>query len=378
MLNILFSILVFISVVLILVTIHELGHFSVAKFFGIRVQRFSVGFGKPFFKLYDKTGTEYVLAPIPLGGYVKLLDSREEETALAPEELPYAFDHRPLYQRFAVLIAGPLFNVFFAIIGFWLVLSIGIVTVKPIVGTVLPNSPAAKAGVHSGDQLLAIGTQKTSNWSAVGLSLILHYGEKGTLVVSVQPTTLPMQPARTLQLDLSTWRLNDLKPDPLNSLGIVPYVPEKILKDTSGKAQWPPEMIQTVHYSPLQAFLPAVKETYAFASFNLIILYKMLTGVISWKGLGGPISIMQAAGIAAQQGGVIYLNFLAFLSISIAIINLLPIPGLDGSQIFYQLIELIRRRPVSMEAQMLAFRIGFIIFLLLVVQVFVNDLLRIF
>lgn len=378
MLNILFSLLIFISVVLILVTFHELGHFSVAKLFGIKVQRFSVGFGKPFFRFYDKTGTEYALAPIPLGGYVKLLDSREEESSLTAQELSQAFDHRPLYQRFAVLIAGPLFNVFFAILGFWMVLTIGIVTVKPIIGSVLPNSSAARAGVQPGDQLIAIDNQKTSSWSAVSLSLIMHYGEKGALTIAVQTSSQPKTPVRVLHLDLANWHLDALKPDPLTSLGIVPYVPAFIVHDTSGKAQWPPEMLQQIHYSPLHAFVPAIKETYTFASFNLIILYKMITGVVSWRGLGGPISIMQAAGIAAEQGGVIYLNFLAFLSISIAVINLLPIPGLDGSQIMYQLIELIIRRPVSIEAQLLAFRIGFIIFLFLIVQVFINDILRIF
>lgn len=374
MLNLILSILVFISVVLILVTFHEFGHFSVAKLFGIRVQRFSVGFGKPFFSFYDKTGTEYALAPIPLGGYVKLLDSREEETPLKPDELPYAFDHRPLYQRFAVVAAGPLFNIIFAILGFWLVLMIGVVTVKPIIGTITPNSPAAKSGIHTGDQLLSINAQKTSSWSAVALTLILHYGEKGPLTFTVQRGS-SNQPI-PLKLDLSTWHLDALKPDPLGSLGIAPYIPEGLRHNASGKVQLPANMLTEIRYPPLQAFGAAVNETYFFAKMNLVMLYKMLTGVISWRGLGGPISIMQAAEVAALQGLVIYLNFLAFLSISIAIVNLLPIPGLDGSQLFYQLIELVLRRPVSVEMQIMAFRIGFIIFLLLIVQVFVNDLLR--
>ena len=148
MMHILLGTLLFLSVIFILVLVHELGHFLVARWFGIKVQRFSIGFGKPFWRVYDRKGTEYALAPIPLGGYVKLLDSREETVAV--EDLPFAFDGRPLHQRFLVLIAGSVFNLIFAVLAFWVVFMAGILYLKPIIGTVALGSIAAQAGVQPG------------------------------------------------------------------------------------------------------------------------------------------------------------------------------------------------------------------------------------
>lgn len=372
MLSIVLAILTFLSVVIIIVVVHEFGHFSVAKFFGMKVQRFSIGFGKPLWSFFDKEGTEYALAPIPLGGYVKLVDTREGE--VAPEDLPYAFDQRPLYQRFLVVLAGPLFNFIFAIICFWAVLSIGVTTVKPIVGTVIADSPAAKAGVKPGEQIIAVNGRETFHWAAVSMALVRHYGEKGFLNLTVKEPEQTEVKTSEVHLDLQNWKLDALKPNPLEGLGIKPYIPNN---KVDGKLKWPKELLQERSYPLFPALIHAVSETYNFITFNFIILSKMITGVISWRGIGGPLTIMEAAAIAAKQGFVIYVNFLALLSISIGILNLLPIPGLDGGQIFFQLIELLRGKPVSVRVQLLVFRLGIIILLLIMVQAIVNDLLRI-
>lgn len=371
MLNLLFSLLIFLSVVIILVTVHEFGHFSVAKLFGMKVQRFSVGFGNPLFSVYDRSGTEYALAPIPLGGYVKLLDSREGE--IDPSEYPYAFDHRPVYQRLAVLIAGPLFNVLLAIVMFWAVFSVGIVTLKPLVGSVQQGSLAAQAGIQAGDEIIAIDDNKTLNWTAVSFALILRYGDKHGFQMTVKNPQAAK--VRTLQVNTANWHLDDLRPNPLLSLGITPFIPT-LSSNANSNTPVAAQFIQSVHYPFWQAFLPAVKSTYMLGYFNITVLYKMLIGELSWRSLGGPISILQAAEVAAHQGMVVYLNFLGFLSISIAIVNLLPIPGLDGSQIVYCWIEAVRRKPLSLKVQLLIFRIGFILLLVLLLQVMLNDLVR--
>jgi len=364
--HILFTIIVFLILVFILVLVHELGHFCLAKLCGIKVLRFSIGFGKPLWKTCDKQGTEYALAPIPLGGYVKLLDSREVPVPIA--ELTQAFDQRPLYQRFIVVLAGPLFNVIAAVLAFWIVFTVGITYVKPIVAGVTPQSPAALAGMQPGEQILAIDNRLTRHWAAVSMALVTHYGEKGLLSVTVlEPGPNPQ--IRQLKLNLQSWHLDVLKPNPISSLGIKPYM-------LPPKQQWPVHLLQIRKENLLTAFASAWQETYYFSEFNFIVLYKMLIGIISWHSLGGPLSIMQAAVLAAQQGFIVALNFLALLSISIAIINILPIPGLDGAQLIYQLIELIRGRPVSLAVQVLAFRLGLIILVLFMLQVVLNDLQR--
>lgn len=372
MLTIILNLLIFVSVILILVSIHEFGHFIVAKAFGIKVLRFSIGFGKPLFGIHDKQGTEYVIAPIPLGGYVKLLDERE--TPVTSAEKPFEFNSRPLHQRFLVLLAGPGFNFIFAILAFWIVFAHGFTYVKPIIGSVLPNSPAAQAGFNSGDEIISINGKSTPHWSAIAMQLAMRYGGSGELVMQVQHQTLGKIVNHNLTVDLRNWRLNALRPNPLQALGITPYAPTE--RNAAGTIVWPKDKLNYLHYSWLGAAGHALQTTYDLTAFNLVILYKMLTGVISYHGLGGPLSIIEAAAVAANQGILVYLNFLALLSISIAIINLLPIPGLDGGQIFYLFIELVRGKPLSVPAQILAFRLGIIALILLMITAITNDLLR--
>jgi regulator of sigma E protease len=363
MLHIFLAILAFISTILIVVAVHEFGHFSVAKFFKIKVLRFSIGFGKVLWCWHDKQQTEYAISAIPLGGYVKLLDSRE--TNVDPAEQQYAFDKRPIYQRFAVMIAGVLFNFVFALLAFWLVLSIGISYVKPLVGSVTSNSPAAIAGIKAGEEIVAIDNRATPHWAAIAMALITHYGEQGDVTITVRESHQAKQ--HSIKLDLRDWRLNALKPDPLGSLGIIPA-------RVSQQAQFSNKL----KYPVFPAAIAAWQQTISFLHFNFVVLQKILTGVISWKSLGGPFTIFKAAILAAGQGTIIYINFLALLSISIGMVNLFPIPGLDGAQIVYLMFEAIRGKPVSVAMQVLLFRLGVILLALLMIEVMLNDLLRLF
>lgn len=355
-----FALLIFILTILILVSVHEWGHLIAAKFCRIKVLRFSIGFGKPWWRFYrDAQGTDYVLAPIPLGGYVKLLDEREAPVAAA--ELSYAFNRHSVYQRLAVVAAGVIANILLAILAFWLVFSVGITVMRPVIGSVLPNSLAAAAGIKANEEIIAIDDRPTPHWPAVAMALVSHYGESGKLTLTVQQANHAGLKSATLNINLHDWVLNGLRPDPLHSLGIVP-------------AHTP--LLRTLQYPIWTAAIVSLQQTFAFIKFNFVVIKKMLTGVLSWHGLGGPISIFNAAALSAGQGIIIYINFLALLSISIAVINLLPLPGLDGAQLVYLLIELVRKKPVSVAVQILLFRLGVILLFLLMFQVIMNDLLR--
>lgn len=218
----LLQILAFISTVLILVSFHEAGHFVVAKMLGIRVLRFSVGFGKKIFRYRDKSGTEYVLALIPLGGYVKLLDERE--VVVPPSEKPFSFNAQPLWARTLVVLAGPLTNIVFAILGFWLMFMVGIDSLRPIIGEVLPNSIAQQAGLKAGEEIRAVDGSPTPSLQKVLMALVKRLGEQGDMLIEAgNPAN---QQYQRYQLPLANWRVNELRPDPLTSLGIRPLQPQ--------------------------------------------------------------------------------------------------------------------------------------------------------
>jgi len=366
-LHILLSIIAFLVTIAIVIGIHEFGHFAVAKMCGVKVLRFSIGFGKSLWSKRDKRGTEYQLAAIPMGGYVKLLDTREGD--VNPAEESFAFDKKPVLQRFAILLAGPVANLILAFLVYWFIFSIGFTTIKPVIGEVLPNSIAAKAGFNAGNEIISVGDQKTSGWRSVMMELILHYGEQTTLSFHVIDSTK----AKTINVALGDWHLDNLRPDPLKSLGVVPFKPKA---NAEGKLQWPTEMYVKHQFSIAKALVEGLKQTAYFIKFNVVLLYKLVTGTISWQSLGGPFSLFQSAGGAAHQGVIVFLSFLALISISIGIANLLPIPGLDGSQLVYCLYEMIIGRPVPINVQILAFRIGLIILCLFMIQIATNDLLR--
>lgn len=450
MLNLVVAILGILITILLIVGIHEFGHFIMARMVGVKVSRFSIGFGRTLFHWYDKKNTEYVLAAIPLGGYVKLLDENEEDVPV--EDLPYAFNRQPLYKRMAIIIAGPLSNLIFAFLIYWCLFIIGFDSIIPKIGKVQAASLAASAGLQPQQEILSINNQTTRDWTAVLVTLLAHIGEKEPMQIQVKNPD-KAQP-QTHVLNLAEWHLDHLKPDPLESLGITPFIPEipaligkiapgspaeqarlqvgdKVLAvdnkpiidwfelttlisenptahkiftiSRQGKIfntpitigaqktffskkmgylgiqslfKWPKNLLRHNQYNVLAALSPAWHETVIFTELNFILIGKMFTGQLSIKSLGGPITIFQSAGTALNAGFIPFLSFLAFLSISIGIVNILPIPGLDGGHFLFQFIELITGNPVSLRVQTFFYRIGLIMLLLILSQAIANDLMR--
>src|SRR5579883_362090 len=220
MLQLLISILGILITILFVVGTHEAAHFSVAKLLGVKVLRFSIGFGKTLLRFHDKKGTEYVLALIPLGGYVKMLD--ENEGQVSPEELPLAFNRQPFYKKFLIVLAGPACNLVCALILYWLIFVIGFVTIKPIIGEITPHSIAAAGGLKPNQQIVSINGQTTSTWPSIMLRLVASIGSPTPVKMETKNSDEKLE---THYLDLSQWQINGLNPDPMASLGLTPYEP---------------------------------------------------------------------------------------------------------------------------------------------------------
>lgn len=450
MLDLLIAIFGMIITVFFIIGIHEFGHFIVARLLNIKVLRFSIGFGKRIYHWYDKKGTEYVIAAIPLGGYVKMLDETEEKVPV--DERHLAYNNQPLYKKIAVIVAGPLFNLLFALILYWIVFMIGFTTMKPLIGQVTPNSIAYHAGLQSQDEIIAINNRPTLSWTAVVMQLLVYIGDNEKIPLKTQ--NFATGKIETHILDLTQWHMDELKPDLFKSLGIEPYQPEippiigKLMPDSpaahsplkvndeiiaiEGKAihSWypvleiiynnpdkklnfsikrngklltlpvsigytrnkllqktgflgisphtslPPTLFRNNQYGLVQAFVHAFQNMSNYTQLNFLLLGKMLLGKISFQSLGGPISIFDSAGTALTIGILPFLSFLAFLSIAIGVINILPIPGLDGGHLLFHFIEFVIRRPLSQNMQVFLYRIGFIILILLVIQGITNDVMR--
>lgn len=451
--NILAQIFAFLFAIFILVTIHEYGHFLVARRMGVKVLRFSIGFGKILWRWHDKKGTEYAISLLPLGGYVKLLDERE--TRVSAEETPQEFNHKSIWTRFLILVAGPLTNWLLAIFIIWIIFMIGFDEAKPIIGQVTPNSIAAQAGLHAGDKILAIDDRLAPSWQKVFMGLAYRLGEKSQMKIEVLPPNSPSP--QTYSLDLSHWQVNGLNPDPLGSLGIQPYQPplpaivDKIMpSQAAAKAgllsgdhilsinnrpviDWydlikfiqanpnktvsivvqrgqqhltlpltigeryanrlkpigfigvqpiavdiPKDMQFRLQYTPLKGLIAATKETISFSMFNFVLLGKMLVGHVSLQGLGGPVTIFNSAKSAFGAGLLSYFSFIAIFSTMLAVINVLPIPGLDGGHILMLLIEKIRGRALQLTTQLWIYRIGMLLLVFIMIQALVNDVMRLF
>lgn len=437
--------------VFIVIVLHEAGHFFVAKALGVRVLRFSIGFGKALWSCHDRSGTEYVIAILPLGGYVKMLDDREMQ--VSSRESKRAYNRQPLLSRIAIVLAGPLANFLLAILVFWGVFLLGVSYVKPVIGEVLPGSIADRAGLKSGEVIQAVNRHPTHGWQAVLTAMVERVGSPRPVAIRVESSDHSLQ---THDLSLQDWKLAGKEPDVLGSLGITPFQPlflaviEKVMphspaeqnglepgdriegfKDqppmdwpalakkiqdmpnqkvilTIARGQsksdvtlqlgaqseqnhetgylgvevkppvWPKEMIVTTHYSLLSAWEPAWMETWNLTRFNAIVLAKMVKGKISLATLGGPITIFRSAGAASQAGLRVYLSFIAFISVTLGFINILPIPGLDGGHFLFHVIESIIRRPISEKYQALLVKIGIVVILLLIIQGTINDIVRLF
>ncbi|VVM70281.1 Regulator of sigma-E protease RseP [Pseudomonas fluorescens] len=434
----------------VLVTFHEFGHFWVARRCGVKVLRFSVGFGMPLLRWHDKQGTEFVVAAIPLGGYVKMLDEREGEVPL--DQLDQSFNRKSVRQRIAIVAAGPIANFLLALIFFWVLAMLGSEQVRPVIGAVESGSIAAKAGLNAGQEIVAIDGEATTGWSAVNLQLVRRLGESGSLQVLVREQGSTADTPR--ELVLNEWLKGADEPDPIRSLGIRPWRPAlpPVLAelDPKGPAQaaglktgdrllaldgkavddwqqvvdtvrmhpdtkimlrverdsaqidvpvmlaargeskapsgylgagvkaidWPPEMIREVSYGPLAAIGEGARRTWTMSILTLDSLKKMLFGELSVKNLSGPITIAKVAGASAQSGVADFLNFLAYLSISLGVLNLLPIPVLDGGHLLFYLIEWARGRPLSDRVQGWGIQIGISLVVGVMLLALVNDLGR--
>ncbi|MDI2594047.1 sigma E protease regulator RseP [Pseudomonas sp. 681] len=434
----------------VLVTFHEFGHFWVARRSGVKVLRFSVGFGMPLLRWHDKQGTEFVVAAIPLGGYVKMLDEREGEVPV--DQLDQSFNRKSVRQRIAIVAAGPIANFLLAMIFFWVLAMLGSEQVRPVIGAVESGSLAAKAGLSPNQEIVAIDGEPTTGWAAVNLQLVRRLGESGTLQLMVREQGSTADSPRELMLD--HWLKGADEPDPIRSLGIRPWRPAlaPILAelDPKGPAQaaglrtgdrllaldgqslndwqqvvdivrmhpdtkimlrverdgaqidvpvtlaargeskaptgymgagvkavdWPPEMIREVSYGPVAAIGEGARRTWTMSVLTLDSLKKMLFGELSVKNLSGPITIAKVAGASAQSGVADFLNFLAYLSISLGVLNLLPIPVLDGGHLLFYLIEWVRGRPLSDRVQGWGIQIGISLVVGVMLLALVNDLGR--
>ncbi|MFJ2367424.1 sigma E protease regulator RseP [Pseudomonas sp. NPDC087697] len=434
----------------VLVTFHEFGHFWVARRCGVKVLRFSVGFGLPLLRWHDRRGTEFVIAAIPLGGYVKMLDEREGEVPV--DQLDQAFNRKSVRQRIAIVAAGPIANFLLAMVFFWGLAMLGTEQVRPVIGAVEIGSIAAKAGLSPGQEIVAIDGEPTSGWAAVNLQLVRRLGESGPLQLLVREQGSTADSPRELVLD--HWLKGADEPDPIRSLGIRPWRPVlppvlaeldpkgpaqaaglktgdrllaldgqaltdwqqvvdwvRVRPDTKivlhierdgaqidvpvtlatrGKAKvasgylgagvkaidWPPEMIREVSFGPVAAIGEGARRTWTMSVLTLDSLKKMLFGELSVKNLSGPITIAKVAGASAQSGVADFLNFLAYLSISLGVLNLLPIPVLDGGHLLFYLIEWARGRPLSDRVQGWGIQIGISLVVGVMLLALVNDLSR--
>ncbi|ELB2873356.1 sigma E protease regulator RseP [Vibrio alginolyticus] len=451
MTGILWNLISFIVALGILVAVHEFGHFWVARRCGVKVEKFSIGFGKSIWSKVGKDGTEYSISMIPLGGYVKMVDSRVDEV---PEhEKHLAFDKKPLWKRTSIVAAGPIFNFLFAIFAYWLVFLIGIPAVKPVIGEVTPNSIVAEAGIESGMELKSISGIKTPDWESVNMGLISHIGDDLMTVTLTSANEIGSEVTKTL--DLREWKFDPETQSAMQSLGFAPYTPEvyrvieqvsqggaaekagvlpgdevvaigqqrvtewkqvveavrsnpdtpleltvlrqgyeQTLTLTPGSrelankevvgfagiapkvAEWPESYRFDLQFGVFESIGKAVDKTGQVIGLTISMLKKLIVGDVGLNNLSGPISIAKGAGATADYGLVYFLGFLALISVNLGIINLVPLPMLDGGHLLFFAIEAVIRRPVPEKVQEMGFRIGgAIIFSLMALALF-NDFTR--
>jgi regulator of sigma E protease len=451
--NFAITVLAFIVALGVLIVFHEFGHYVIARLFGVKVLRFSIGFGRALWRTRrGQDQTEWVIAALPLGGYVKMLDEREGP--VAPEEAHRAFNRQSVWRRIAIVVAGPVANFLLAIVFYWALFVGGVQEAKPVVGAPEPGTVAAASGLTRGETILKINGEPMASWQQVRWRLL-------QLAVEKQPARLEViDPERRLTwrtLDLSSFDLEGFDGDPLARLGlrldrpdVAPIIgkvvpgsvaeagglrpgdrvvsidgeeaqvwedvvravrrhPDEILRlgivregnrmevrlrpeavEQNGErfgrigaaaqidAESMKSLVTTVRYGPAAALAMAIERTWETSAFSLKMLGKMVIGQISWKNLSGPVTIADYAGQSAQLGIGAYVAFLALISISLGVLNLLPIPLLDGGHLLYYVVEIFKGSPVSERAMELGQRLGLTLLLFLMAFAIYNDFNRLF
>lgn len=446
----------------VLIAVHEFGHFWVARRCGVFVERFSIGFGKAIWQKKGKDGTEYTLAMIPLGGYVKMLDERVDDV---PEHRRHqAFNNKTLWQRSAIVAAGPIANFIFAIFAYWVVYLIGVPAVKPVIGDIAPQSIAATAGIEPGMELKSISGIKTADWESVNMAMISHIGDKKMVITATEP-----EGGATVErtLDLEYWHFDPETERVMTSLGMKPYTPkitlsisqlvdggaaidadmrlndritaidgqpvtqwqqvvdavrshpeQALIVEVSRQSQlvdsaevapetklvtltltpkartladgevigyagfapelepWPESYRLNLQFGPIEAVGKATEKTWQLVTLTFDMVTKLVTGDVAVKNLSGPISIAKGAGMTADYGLVYFLGFLALISVNLGIVNLLPLPVLDGGHLMFFAIEAVTRRPVSERVQDIGYRVGSAILVALMAVALFNDFTR--
>jgi len=435
----------------VLILVHELGHYVVARWCGVKVLRFSIGFGKPLIvRRAGRDGTEWALAAFPLGGYVKMLDERE--AAVAPEELHRTFNRQSVYRRFAIVAAGPLANFLLAIVLYWGLFVAGTDELRARVALSETPQVAEAAGVRDGDLVLAVDEQSVRSWQDLRWILLQHTLDQREVVLRVR-TLEDVEAFR--RLDLAGVRIDDDSGDLIARLGLKPWRPQipavigrlveggaaaraglqsgdevtaidgvaitswsdlvQIVRDGAGRelrfdlrrdaaafsvVVTPDEaneggarvgrigvgvadpapgglsMFAEVRYGPLEAMAKAVRQTWETSVLSLRMIGRMFTGEVSWKNLSGPVTIADYAGQTAQLGLSHYLKFVALISISLGVLNLLPIPVLDGGHLMYYTVEIIKGGPIPERVMEIGQQIGLALLVMLMAFAFFNDINR--
>ena len=445
------TVVAFIVALGVLIVVHEYGHYLVARACKVKVLRFSVGFGRPLatWRL-GPDRTEWVLAAIPFGGYVKMLDEREGP--VEPAELARAFNRQSVWKRFAIVIAGPLFNFVFAVLVYAGLFMYGLPEARPILGAPPAGTLAAAAGVHAGDTVRAIDGEPIATWQELRWRVLQAALQRQ----SAQLETLDERGhIAMVALDLSGFPSADVETDVLEKIGLRLYRPplepvlgqvlaggaaeraglmsgDRILRvdgspienwdafvnairsrpgqplsitiERAGRTQalevvpdavnagsarigrigagpqqpegYAEKLLVRVQHGPIASLGKAIAKTVDISVFSLKMLGKMLIGEVSWRHLSGPVTIADFAGQSASLGWVSYLTFLALISISLGVLNLLPIPLLDGGHLMYYAIEIIKGRPVSERFMELGQRVGLALLLVMMAFAFYNDLNR--
>jgi regulator of sigma E protease len=443
----LYTVLWFLVAIGILVVVHEFGHYLAARLAGVKVLRFSVGFGKPVLsRRFGRDQTEWVLSALPLGGYVKMLDEREGDVPAA--EAHRSFNRATVWRRIGIVSAGPIANFLLAIVFYWALFLHGLPAMKPMIGEPPANTPAALAGLVAGDEIRRVNGKDTPSFQDLRLNL-LRAGVAGDAL------TLELADGRSVRLDAAPMQTENLEHDILRPLGIVRFDPVldpvigTVLPDGAaaragfqpgdrliaangnavtswqdwvqlvrqhpatplrieyerqgqrgeltvvpeavdeagqriGKIGAGPQIDETVlatlmtevRYGPIDALWHGAVKTWDMSVFTLEMMGRMVLGQVSWKNLSGPLTIADYAGQSAALGWISFVGFLALVSVSLGVLNLLPIPLLDGGHLMYYVAEVFTGRPVSERTMEIGSRIGMILLLLLMSFALFNDLQR--